>query len=199
MKKLTGPLAVVLLLGGGLAVLAGLHERGAFAGGNTPPPRTFPVMERSEPTRIAIPDLGVRARVHDVGLADDGTIEVPDLRRHEEAGWFDRSPTPGQFGPAVIVGHADTRTGPSVFAKLARAKPGTRVEITRRDRSVAVFEINSVERFAKDDQPIERIYADFSRPALRLITCGGEFKGGSIGYVDNIVAFASLVEARERH
>ena len=196
MKRLTGPLAVVLLVAGGLAVLAGLYERGAFAGGSTPPPKSFPVMERSEPSRIVIPALGVNARIHDVGLARDGSIEVPDIGRHNEAGWFERSPTPGQFGPAVIVGHADTRSGPSVFAKLAKAKAGTKVEIRRRDGSTAVFEINSVEKFPKGDQPIERIYADFSRPALRLITCGGEFRGGSTGYVDNIVAFASLVEAR---
>jgi hypothetical protein len=197
MRKLTGSLAIALLVAGGFAVFAGLYERGAFAGGDKPPPKSFPVMEPSEPVRITIPALGVKARVHDVGLADDGSIAVPDVDRHNEAGWYEQSPTPGQYGPAVIVGHADTRTGPSVFAKLARAKPGTKVEITRRDRSTAVFEINSVERFPKGDQPIERIYADFTRPALRLITCGGEFRGGSIGYEDNIVAFASLVEARE--
>jgi hypothetical protein len=146
---------------------------------------------------IAIPALKLSARVHEVGLADDGSIEVPPIARHDEAGWFKRSPTPGQYGPAVIVGHADTRTGPAVFHGLAKVRAGTRIEVTRDDDSVAVFEVNSVEQFGKADQPIERIYADFSRPALRLITCGGEFRGGSIGYVDNIVVFASLVEARE--
>jgi hypothetical protein len=40
------------------------------------------------------------------------------------------------------------------------------------------------------------VYGDFSRPGLRLITCGGEWKGGSIGYADNIIVFASLVGSR---
>jgi hypothetical protein len=154
-------------------------------------------MEPSDPVRVRIPALKLDAEVHDVGLSDEGSIEVPPISRHDEAGWFNRSPTPGQYGPAVLVGHADTRSGPSVFHGLAKVRPGTKVEIVRDDDSVAVFEVNSVERFSKADQPIERIYADFTRPALRLITCGGEFRGGSIGYEDNIVVFASLVEARD--
>ena len=34
-----------------------------------------------------------------------------------------------------------------------------------------------------------------ARPGLRLITCGGRWLGDGIGYADNIVVFASLVEA----
>jgi hypothetical protein len=195
-RRLTGPVAILLVVVGTAATVAGLTARGGVASGSTPPPSRFPVMEPSDPVRIAIPALKVNAPVREVGLADDGSIAVPDLAHHNEAGWFRKSPTPGQYGPAVIVGHADTRTGPSIFHGLAKVKPGTRVEVARRDRSVAVFEVNSVEKVSKANQPVDRIYADFSRPALRLITCGGEFKGGSIGYVDNIVVFASLVEAR---
>ena len=64
-------------------------------------------------------------------------------------GWYERGPTPGQFGPAIIVGHADTRTGPSVFHDWPDCGPGTRMEVTRQDRSVAIFEVNSVERFER--------------------------------------------------
>jgi Sortase domain len=196
-RRFTGPLAVALIVFGAAAAIAGVAARGGIANGSVPPPGRFPVMDPSVPTRIEIPALKVKAPIHGVGLAGDGSIAVPDLAHHNEAGWFKKSPTPGQYGPAVIVGHADTRTGPSVFHDVAKIKPGTRVEIDRRDGSVAVFEVNSVEKFSKANQPIERIYADFSRPSLRLITCGGEFKGGSIGYVDNIVVFASLVESKE--
>ncbi|MEV0715396.1 class F sortase [Asanoa sp. NPDC050611] len=195
--RLSGPLAVMLIAVGGIATFAGVVQKGAFGPDDKPPPGRFPVMEPSEPVEVRIPSLKVDAPVHDVGLADDGSIEVPALERHNQAGWFEKSPTPGQYGPAVLVGHADTRDGPSIFHDLRKVRPGARIEVERRDDSVAIFEVNSVEKFAKNNQPIERIYADFSRPALRLITCGGEFKGGSIGYVDNIVVFASLVEAKD--
>jgi hypothetical protein len=53
-----------------------------------------------------------------------------------------------------------------------------------------------VERFDKSKLPADRVYGDYTRPGLRLITCGGRWIGGSIGYQDNIVAFASLVETK---
>jgi hypothetical protein len=198
----TGLAALGLLLvgvfatGAGLGLATDLSWPDWFRGGDKPPPREFPVLEPSRPVRIAIPAIKVDAPVSRVGLAEDGTIAVPPVERHNEAGWFDQGPTPGQFGPAIIVGHADTRTGPSIFHEVTKLRPGARVEVTRRDRSVAVFEVNSVERFNKSRLPADRVYGDFSRPGLRLITCGGEWKGGSIGYADNIVVFASLVDAR---
>jgi hypothetical protein len=201
-RSFTGPLAVVLLLFGVFATGAGLGRSGDWpmnllGGGSRPPPRDFPVMEPSRPIRLSVPSIGVQAPVQRVGLADDGSIAVPALAQHNEAGWYDRGPTPGQFGPAIIVGHADTRTGPSVFHDLVRLRPGARIEVTRADRSVAIFEVNSVEHFDKAKLPAERVYGDYNRPVLRLITCGGEWMGGSIGYSDNVVAFASLVKARD--
>jgi sortase family protein len=162
-----------------------------------PPPRAFPVLDPSRPERLTIPSIKVEAPILDVGLATDGSVAVPPLKRHNEAGWFDGGPTPGQFGPALIVGHADTKSGPSVFYDLPKLKPGQRVEVLRADHSVAVFEINSVEHFDKGKLPVQRVYGDYSRPSLRLMTCGGQWVGGKTGYQDNIVVFASLVDTRK--
>ncbi|MGW5671766.1 class F sortase, partial [Micromonospora sp. NPDC003776] len=166
-----------------------------FAGLRTPP-KKFPVLAASAPTDISIGKLGLRAPVHRVGLASDGTIAVPELARAGEAGWYDRGPTPGQYGPAVIVGHVDTTTGPAVFHDLRKLDDGDRVEITREDHSVAIFEVTSVQRYGKEKLPVDEIFGDFSRPNLRLITCGGRWVGGETGYADNLVVYAQLVEAR---
>ena len=183
----------------GLGAATNLDLTGLFSGSakNQAPPRAFPVLDPSRPERLSIPAINVRAPILEVGLASDGSVGVPPLKRHNEAGWFDGGPTPGQFGPALIVGHADTRTGPSVFHGLPKLKPGQRIEVTRADNSVAVFEVNSVEHFDKGKLPVQRVYGDFSRPSLRLVTCGGRWVGGSTGYSDNIVVFASLVATRK--
>lgn len=160
------------------------------------PPKKFPVLSSSRPTSLAIEKIDLRAPVHDVGIAPDGTIAVPDATRAQEAGWYDQGPTPGQYGPAVIVGHVDTTSGPAVFHQLRELRSGDQIEVTRTDQSVAVFEVDSVERFDKGRLPVDEVYGDFSRPSLRLITCGGQWVGGETGYSDNVVVFASLVKAR---
>ncbi|WP_406041671.1 class F sortase [Micromonospora sp. NBC_00898] len=167
-----------------------------LSAGLRPPPKKFPVLPASPPTDLAIGKIDLRAPVHRVGIAPDGTIAVPDVGRSGEAGWYDQGPTPGQYGPAVIVGHVDTTTGPAVFHDLKSLDDGDRVEVTRADRSVAVFEVTSVQRYGKDRLPADEIFGDFSRPNLRLITCGGRWVGGETGYADNLVVYASLVKAR---
>ncbi|SCE96680.1 Sortase family protein [Micromonospora coriariae] len=167
-----------------------------LSAGLRPPPKKFPVLPASRPTGLAIRTLDLQAPVHDVGIASDGTIAVPDAGRAQEAGWYDQGPTPGQYGPAVIVGHVDTTSGPAVFHQLRELRSGDQIEVTRSDHRVAVFEVDSVERFDKGRLPVDEVYGDFSRPSLRLITCGGRWVGGETGYSDNVVVFASLVKAR---
>ncbi|TDC36931.1 class F sortase [Micromonospora sp. 15K316] len=166
-----------------------------LSAGLRPPPKKFPVLPASRPAELSIRTIDLRAPVHDVGIAADGSIGVPDAARAHEAGWYDQGPTPGQYGPAVIVGHVDTTSGPAVFHDLKELRAGDRVEVTREDGTVAVFEVNSVQRFDKNELPVEEVFRDFSRPNLRLITCGGRWVGGATGYADNVVVFASLVTA----
>jgi sortase (surface protein transpeptidase) len=184
-------------VGAGLGAATGFDLGDLFKGPDKPPPREFPVLEPSTPRRLTIPSIKVEAPILKVGLAKDGSVDVPPLKRHNEAGWFDGGPTPGQFGPALIVGHADTRTGPSVFHDLGKLKPGQKVEVLRADNRVAVFQINSVEHFGKEKLPIKRVYGDYSRPSLRLVTCGGTWLGGDRGYSDNVIVFASLIGTKE--
>jgi Sortase domain len=194
-----GPLAVVLVLVGVFATGAGLgHASGETWAGwlverEEPASAAEPVAQRPiQPVRISIPSIGVDAPVHPVGLAADGSIAVPDVHRQDETGWYEGGPAPGQDGPAIIVGHVDSRTGPSVFYDLRDLKSGARVDITLADGSLVSFEITSVEYFDKANLPVQRVYGDFTGPRLRLITCGGRWLGRDVGYSDNVIAFGTL-------
>jgi Sortase domain len=200
LARLTAAVLVLVGLfaaGSGLGRQHGFTIHDLFKPPAKPPPHEFPVLDPSPPTKITIKAIGVSAPVHGVGRADDGSVATPALALRNEAGWYKEGPTPGQFGPAIIVGHVDTKDKPAVFARLRDLQPGATIEITRRDRLVAVFEVNSVERFNKERIPVARVYGDYSRPSLRLITCGGAWVGGSTGYADNIIVFASLVSSRK--
>ncbi|MEH0983551.1 class F sortase [Micromonospora sp. CPCC 205556] len=197
------PLAVLLVLVGVFATGAGLGRTVGPLDWAAGPAQSQRAAEQraglsaSRPVRLAAPTIKVSAAVNPVGQAPDGSIDVPPLSRHHETGWYDRGPTPGEPGRAVIVGHVDSRSGPSVFHDLHRLKAGDRIEVTRDDRKVVVFTVESVEHFDKSNLPADRVYGDEGTPALRLITCGGEWVGGRTGYADNVIAFATLAEIRE--
>ena len=165
------------------------------------PPMTQPaaepaplVLPASRPVSIAIPAIDVKASVLRLGRAADNTIEVPQPGPHyDDAGWYRYSPTPGELGPSVIVGHVDSATtGPSVFWRLGTLRKNDRVRVTRTDGSVATFEVDEVRLFRKNAFPTTLVYGNTDHAALRLITCGGPFDSAG-HYRDNVVVLASLV------
>lgn len=155
---------------------------------------TGPVLGASVPVRVDIPRVGIHTRLLRLGLAPDGSVAVPPLSRAELAAWYDKGPSPGELGPAVLVGHVDTKKGPAVFFSLGRLRPGDSVDVTRADGTVATFTVDSVERVPKKHFPTARVYGDLRYAGLRLITCGGDFDGHH--YVDNTIVFAHLASAR---
>jgi hypothetical protein len=140
------------------------------------------------PVVIDIPAIGVSSPIDPLHRNADGTIQVPAWHR---AGWWAEGPKPGQMGPAVILGHVDSRHGPDVFYRLDELAPDDSVVITRTDGSQARFKVDRVERFPKHAFPTEIVYAPSLDATLRLVTCGGVFDRASGHYVDNVVAFAS--------
>jgi hypothetical protein len=186
------PVGVVLLLIGVFATGVGLGQATHLPGPHRPDLGTG-APRRSAPTRISIATIGVDARVVGVGTAPDGSIEAP--RDPQSTGWFTGGAVPGGNGTAVIVGHVDTRTAPAVFHRLAELRPGARIGVSRRDRTGAVFTVDSVERSAKSDFPTARIFRTAARPRLVLVTCGGAWTGGATGYADNVIVFATLAPA----
>ncbi len=144
---------------------------------------------RSAPTSIAIPALDVHASFVQLGLNPDGTLQVPGDVTH--VGWYTGGPSPGQLGPAVVLGHVDSAaSGAGVFFKLGAAKPGEIVAITLADGRTVSFSIYAVREYAKDAFPTSTVYGNTAGPELRLITCGGRFDKATGHYLSNIVVFA---------
>jgi LPXTG-site transpeptidase (sortase) family protein len=148
-------------------------------------------MTRSVPTRVVIPSIGVSSTLMDLGLKKDGTLETPPGAF--PAGWFTGAPTPGELGPAVIVGHVRYNT-PGVFARLSDMRRGDRVAVRRKDGTTAHFRVTRVEHFAKSSFPTQKVYGNIDHAGLRLITCGG-LDAKTAEFEENIVVFADLVSS----
>ncbi|MER6202770.1 class F sortase [Streptomyces sp. NPDC001586] len=146
----------------------------------------------SRPVRVRIPAAGVDASpLLGLGLAADGTVEVPSVADGDKIGWYTKGVTPGETGPAVLIGHFDTARGPAVLKDVARVRVGEEITVARADGSTAVFRVRELEQVDKKAFPTAKVYGDTTRPELRVITCGGEITDGH--RPDNIILYADLV------
>lgn len=187
-------------------VVCGVSLVGASFGGAPPPLELATsglsnisgniILSAARPVRVVIGSLGVDAPVESVDVDGDGLLQPPSLKDPKTVGWYRRSPTPGENGNAVLVGHVDTEaSGPAVFYELGRVKPGERVEVRREDGSSAVFRVDSVRLFPKSGFPAALVYGPTPDARLQLVTCGGTFDRRRGGYLGNTVVTASLAEA----
>jgi LPXTG-site transpeptidase (sortase) family protein len=147
----------------------------------------------SPPTQLEVPAIGVSTDLLQLGQNADGTVQVPPLARDSKAGWYRYSPTPGELGPAVLLGHVDSAEyGAGVFFRLGALKPGDTLSVTRADDTVAAFRVTRVASFPKDRFPTLDVYGNTDDAELRLITCGGAFDSSTRSYENNIVVYAAL-------
>jgi hypothetical protein len=150
-------------------------------------------MDRSEPVHLTIPAIRVSTGLVPLGLNADGTIAVPPLGRTAPAGWYRYLATPGENGPAVILGHVDSaRDGPAVFFRLIDLRAGDTVAVRRADGRTALFAVTGVEEYPKSAFPTEAVYGPLDHPGLRLVTCGGTFDKLRRQYHGNVVAYATF-------
>jgi sortase (surface protein transpeptidase) len=141
------------------------------------------------PTSLEIPDIGLATDLITLGKNDDGTLATPD--RYDIAGWYTLSPTPGEIGPAVIVGHVDNYLGPAVFFYLKDLQPGQSIYVNRTDGSRVRFTVDRVELVDQQNFPTQQVYGNIDYAGLRLITCGGDFDPLTGHYLSNTVVYAT--------
>lgn len=140
------------------------------------------------PAGLVVPGAQIDApAVGTLGLDADGELQAP--ADPQGVGWF--GATPGDTGPAVLVGHVDSWRGPGVFWHLKDLRPGDPIDVPRSDGTVARFVVDRVQTVDKDAFPTQAVYGPTAGPALRLVTCGGPFDRTVRSYEDNVIVFAS--------
>ena len=93
-------------------------------------------------------------------------------------------------GPAVIIGHNDTRYGKAIFHDLRNISRGADITVTN-DRGQSVhFTVTSIESVSKKTFPTAKVYGPTPAHALRLITCDGSFDPNGHP-VNNLIVYAT--------
>lgn len=193
--------AVVAVVLAATALLAGCAAPNISAPPLDPPSTTTSTTTTSTttsgvavPAGIDIPRIDVTSPLVALGLAADGTVEVPPVEEPMRAGWFAGAPKPGEPGPAVVLGHVNGGGRAGVFSRLHELAEGDEVLIRRTDGTVVRFTVTRVDQVPKADFPTEEVYGDTPGPELRLITCGGAFDSAAHSYRDNVIVYAVLAD-----
>jgi hypothetical protein len=142
------------------------------------------------PTQLEFPELGKRAPVQPVSVADDGSLGIPD--NPGILGWWRSGARPdGSAGAVVIDGHVDSdRYGIGFFVNLRRLRPGEHVVLTDGSGTTTRWRVVQARRYPRDLLPSDELFATDGPLRLILITCGGVFDRPSHSYPDNLVVLA---------
>lgn len=163
---------------------------------NTTSQSSVPVIKDAnlgvDPVTIEIPSIDVKTEIEDVGRLENGQMGVPE--NVDNTGWFEPGTKPGNRGSAVIAGHVDDKTGPSVFFKLEDMENGDEIIVTGENEKRLVFKVVGKEVFPRNDAPVSEIFGYTSRRMLNLITCTGDFDNSAGTHNDRLVVYTELVE-----
>ncbi|MFJ2260820.1 class F sortase [Streptomyces sp. NPDC087844] len=157
----------------------------------SPSPGAAGAKRPAVPTEVAIPSIGVTSSLMKLGLNADRTVEVPPAEKGMTAGWYVGGSVPGEVGPAVIIGHNDTRFGKAVFHDLGKIAKGADITVTDSRGASARFTITGTESVGKSSFPTEKVYGPTDERALRLVTCDGDFDAQGHP-VNNLIVYATL-------
>jgi len=180
--------------GSGAAPAPSPSSASAPAAGADPAPEPRPVPAVVDPASVPAPvavsvrALGLIEELVDLGLAADGTAEVPT--DFDRVGWFTGGGRPGARGPTVLMGHVDSADGPAVFYALRDLVAGDVVEVTVADGSTARYAVSGTSQVPKGEFPTAAVFGATADDVLRLITCTGAFDAGARSYTDNLVVTA---------
>jgi hypothetical protein len=164
------------------------------AGSNVPrigtPVEATEIRQPVIPREVVIDKIGVRAPVDQVGVYEDGSVEIPeDITR---VGWYRFGAGPGQgAGSTVVVGHRDGYDeGPGAFYSVSALAPGDVVELVLADGSTARYEVVSREAIDRELLPSDSVFDEDGPERLTLISCIGYFDRDGGGYQQNVVVTA---------
>ncbi|MCK2241029.1 sortase [Crossiella sp. S99.2] len=150
----------------------------------TPPPG-----QRPGTIRLA---AGGSARLVRREITPDGTLPIPDSL--DEAAWWGVG-LGAPNGAAVLSGHVNWRGRTGPFDELWRAERGQPVTIADAAGLRWTYRVTEILTLHKDELPrhAERLFNARGPHRVVLVTCGGDFVGGTDGYRDNRIVVAEPV------
>ncbi|WP_307795989.1 class F sortase [Amycolatopsis sp. 195334CR] len=156
------------------------------------PPTAVQVAEPAQsPGTVRLPEGGT-AKLIRKEVTADGVLPIPDGL--DEATWWGAKLGDGQ-GAALLSGHVNWKRQNGPFDELWRSNPGQEVSVVDTGGGQWKYRITEVVTLHKSELPdhAQRLFGQDGPHRLVLVTCGGDYVGGTEGYEDNRIVTAELV------
>ncbi|NBH11615.1 class F sortase [Amycolatopsis sp. SID8362] len=144
-----------------------------------------------DPANLSLPGGGTAKLVQE-DLDADGALKIPEGLG--EAAWWGAK-LGADHGVALLSGHVNWKGKKGPFMELWQVKQGQEIKLTDTAGGAWVYRVDATETVHKTDLAgrSEQLFDPDGPHKLLLVTCGGEYVGGTEGYEDNRVVTASLV------
>ncbi|WET81541.1 class F sortase [Amycolatopsis sp. QT-25] len=180
--------AVVVFTGRSDPVGAAAQDQANTSALRTP---ESPAVSGQAPGTVRLPGGGT-AKLIRKELTADGTLPIPEGL--DEATWWGAKLGADQ-GASLLSGHVNWKGKKGPFDELWRLKAGQQVNVADTDGGKWVYKIDEIVTVHKTKlaEQAEKLFGPDGPHRLVLVTCGGEYVGGTDGYEDNRIVTASLV------
>ncbi|MER5390604.1 class F sortase [Saccharopolyspora sp. NPDC002686] len=157
-------------------------------------PRDLPVQPvhvpaGQPPGTIRLPQGGTAELVRKE-IDRSGTLPVPD--GVDEATWWGAG-LDAPKGATVLAGHVNWKGAVGPFAELWDSAPGQPVTVVDDSGEEWRYQVSEVVTVHKDDLPSRagELFGQGGEHRLVLVTCGGRYVGGDLGYDENRIVIAT--------
>ncbi|WP_326837607.1 class F sortase [Amycolatopsis rhabdoformis] len=142
------------------------------------------------PGTVLLPGGGT-AKLVEEPVGDDGALVIPQSLA--EAAWWG-SGLGADHGVTLFSGHVNWKGHTGPFDQLWQVKQGQTVTVTDTAGGRWSYRVDEVRTIHKSGLAGEsaRLFSPDGPHKLVLVTCGGDYVGGTEGYDDNRVVTASL-------
>lgn len=143
------------------------------------------------PAYLKIPSIKVDVFIEDVGLTEDGTMDVP--KNPENVAWYKSGQRPGEIGTAVIAGHYGWKEGKKVaFDNLEKLRKGDVIRVEDNTGGIISFVVREIKSYDPNDEVSDVFTSHDSLAHLNLITCQGVWDKTTQSYSRRLVIFTDM-------
>ncbi|WP_363321348.1 class F sortase [Saccharomonospora sp.] len=158
-------------------------------------PTSTPGSEPAQPSgTVRLSGTAATATLVRKTLTDDGTLPIP--AGVDRVAWWGAD-FGAERGVSLVAGHVSWHGTTGPFAVLWDSRVGDEVTVRDPEGDTWVYRVVAVETLDKDELGTQapELFSQDGPHRLVLVTCGGDYLGGTDGYSDNHIVTAEPVSA----